>query len=71
MSQDTSRTPESDYSKQTVRGKGMRTGYTTGSCAASAAKAAVTAFITSVAVTCAPRSAVAWAAAPMRATGSR
>ena len=27
-------TPESDYSRPTVRGKGLRTGYTTGSCAA-------------------------------------
>ena len=27
-------TPESDYSRPTVRGKGMRTGYTTGACAA-------------------------------------
>lgn len=38
--------PESDYSRQTVRRRGLRTGYTTGACAAAAAKAAAQTLLT-------------------------
>lgn len=37
---------ESDYSRPTVKRRGMRTGYTTGACAAAAAKAAALALLT-------------------------